>query len=422
MMLSLYRTLATLSTPFLRRLLSDRLAKGKEIASRLNERFGYASAARPVGELIWFHAASVGELQSILPLMNTLLEANPDLHILVTTMTVTSAKRFDELKPDRCIHQFIPLDTPDFVARFMQHWHPHAAFLTESEIWPNLIIEMKKSVPVCGIINGRMSEKSFKKWNFFPGAIASLLNGLKIFAQSEKDAERYKKLGGKNVSFIGNLKFDAPALPFDEVQYQTLKSMIGDRPVWLAASTHPKEESEILEFLQPRLLKQFPQLLSIIVPRHPERGEKLSVLCKNSALRSRQEPITQSTQVYIADTIGELGLFYRLSKIVFMGGSLIPHGGQNMLEPARLSCAVVWGEHVFNFEDAAYMMIENHAGIQAKSEGDDLLNQLTDLLSNPIKTQEMGARAHELMQQQSGIVQKTANAIIKAMQAKSAAL
>jgi 3-deoxy-D-manno-octulosonic-acid transferase len=416
MILTLYRAVAMLSTPFLRRLLSTRVAKGKEIANRIDERFGHASAARPAGKIIWFHAASVGELQSILPLINTLLEANQDLHILVTTMTVTSAKRFDELKPDRCIHQFIPLDTPASVARFMQYWHPDAVFLTESEIWPNLIIEMKRSVSVCGIVNGRMSEKSFKKWNFFPSAIASLLSGLIIFAQSEKDAERYRKLGGTNVSYLGNLKFDAPALPFGAAEYQKLKSMIGDRPFWLAASTHPKEESEILEFLQPRLLKQFPQLLTIIVPRHPERGDMLSALCKNSALRSRQEPITQSTQVYIADTIGELGLFYRLGKIVFMGGSIIPHGGQNMLEPARLGCAVVWGEHVFNFEDAAYMMIKNHAGIQAKSEGDDLLNQLADLLANPTKAEQMGVRARELMESQIGIVRRVGDKIRSSLQ------
>lgn len=421
MMLALYTLFSNLAAPFLPYLLKERLREGKEIESRISERFGHASVARPSGKLIWFHAASVGEFHSIYPLMQELLLRDKGLSILLTTMTVTSARRYESQRLGRVIHQFVPLDVPAYAARFMAHWKPDAAFLVESEIWPNLVKEMKKSVPLCGIINGRMSERSFRKWRFFSAASAALLNGLTVFAQSETDAGRYREIGAKDVHFEGNLKFDAPALPCDERELERLKAMVKGRKVWLAASTHPEEEPEITEYLHPRLKAEFPDILTIIAPRHPERGEPIHAAAKHSALRSAGDTITDGTEIYIADTMGELGLFYRLSNIVFMGGSLFPHGGQNIIEPARIGCTTLWGPHAFNFEDAAKLLALHRAGLQV-NDVEDLLRQLTSLLRIPLYVQEIGENAATCMQAQSGIVVKMADAIMSAMQRKSAAI
>jgi len=248
-----------------------------------------------------------------------------------------------------------------------------------------------------------------------------LLDGLVIYAQSEKDAEKYRKLGTKNVSFLGNLKFDAPALPYDKTELEILKGSIGGRPVWVAASTHPEEETMISGPLHHALRQKFPNVLTIIVPRHPERGAALATTCANNALRSKCEPIKDDTQFYIADTIGELGLFYRLSNIVFMGGSLIVHGGKNMLEPARIGCAAVWGPHVFNFEDAAATLIAGKAGMEIKN-AEELTTELSALLKDPAKASDMGARGKSLMEAQRGITQKIAGSIMNTMQANPAAL
>lgn len=380
---SSYRLLTTLAAPFLPLWLRYRSAKGKEDPKRIGERFGIASQPRPKGTLLWLHAASVGEANSLLLLIHKIRERVPALHLLLTTGTVTSAKLMQSRLPPGAIHQYVPLDTPKAVARFMRHWHPDLAFWVESELWPNMIREADAYECFMGIINARMSERSFTGWQKRPALIKDMLKRFNlIFAQSEADAKRLEALGARDVMCLGNLKYDASLLPCDENELIRMQNIIKGRPVWLAASTHPGEE-EMVATAHGLLAATRPNLLTVIVPRHPERGPAIaSALNKyKTALRSAGEQPDAATQIYIADTLGELGLFYRLCETVFMGGSLVTHGGQNPLEPARLSCAIVTGPHTHNFADMYADMEKQHLMLRAANP-QNLAASIGQLLSN----------------------------------------
>src|SRR3954451_18995097 len=353
MTLRVYRKLSFAMVPFAPALIKRRLKQGKEDPERVGERRGLSPDARPHGPLGWVHGASVGEVLAAAGLIERLRALN--LRILLPSGTVTSAAIVAKRFPADIIHQYVPYDSPRYVARFLDHWQPSLALFIESDLWPNLILSAAARRLPMVLINGRMSHRSFPRWRRVAGTISALLSQFEVcLAQSSIDAERFSALGSRNVVVTGNLKLDVPAPSADPVKLERLMMMTRGRPIIVAASTHPGEENLLLEAHR-TLGGFFPSLLTVIVPRHPKRGEAIARSIPASGLhvtlRSREELPTATTDIYVADTMGELGLFYRLAPIVFMGGSLIEHGGQNPIEAVKLGASVVHGPHVFNFSD-----------------------------------------------------------------------
>ncbi len=357
MFINIYNTLITILYPLvIKRYIKKRLANGKEDASRFNERVGRPSLKRPDGKLVWLHGASVGESISMLPLIQKIVDTYPDAHVMVTTGTVTSADVMNKRLPERAFHQYIPIDNPIFTTRFIKYWHPDVALWFESEFWPSILSCIKrKNIPLI-LINGRISNKSFKRWQQFDFISKELLSCFHLcLGQSEEDAYRLQVLGAPNTMCLGNIKYAGLPLPIDEEKKSVILKQIGNRTFWLASSTHNDEEIRIAK-IHKRLKEKFPDLLTIIAPRHPQRGADIKKESENLglsvSLRSTQEKITPTTDIYIADTIGEMGIWYDISNLVFIGGSLIPHGGQNFIEPSRVRDAVIVGPHMHNFTDA----------------------------------------------------------------------
>ena len=348
----LYNVLTWPLAPMAMVYLAQRRKRGKEHPIRFRERRGIASGLRPEGPLAWIHAASVGEATAILGLIEHLLDTRPDLEILVTTGTVTSARLLETRLPARARHQFVPADLPNWTARFLNHWRPDLALWVESELWPNLVFAAHaRSIPMV-LVNGRLSARSYGRWRHWPGLIGPVLSAFDLcLAQDQHQAERFRSLGARQVAAVGDLKAAAPILPFDRSELLRLRSSIGSRPLWLAASTHAGEE-KIAARVHRDLAAKHPGLLTIIVPRHPSRGDAIDAMLTGQALRiarrTRGEPVTDDTQVYLADTMGELGLFYRLAGIAFVGGSMVAKGGHNPFEAARLDCAVLHGPDMSN--------------------------------------------------------------------------
>lgn len=373
MLHALYAAAITLATPGLRAMLARRAKVGKELVERLDERRGIETAARPPGKLLWMHAASVGETVSVLPVLAAL-----DARVLMTTGTVTSAallaRRLPELGlADRVTHRFAPLDVPTWTARFLDHWRPDAAAFVESEIWPNLLTGCAtRTVPLM-LVNARLSARSFSHWRLVPGLARRLFGAFDVVqAQSAADADRVRALGGPATTLTGNLKFAAPPLPVDGAELERLRRLIAGRPVWLCASTHPGEEP-IVFGVHAVLAARHPGLLTIIAPRHPERGSAIAAQACGipAARRSLGADPPAGTGIWIADTLGEYGLFYRLATIAFVGRSLVERGGQNPLEPARLGCAVAAGPNVHNFADPVAVL--QQAGALARVEDKETL-------------------------------------------------
>ncbi len=370
-MLRAYRVLSAAAAPLANVMLSRRLKQGKEHGARLDERRGETAVPRPGGALVWIHGASVGELLAIVPLTERIRAK--DFNVLVTSGTVTSAKVAEERLPPGVIHQFLPLDVPRFVNRFFGHWRPDLAVMVEADLWPNLIIaSATRGIPLI-MINGRVSERSFKRWRLLPGSIAALLRSFDLcLAQSANDAARYRDLGAPRVVTTGNLKLDVPEPPADPDKLKALKEAIGARTVVAAASTHAGEETLLIDAHR-RLRGTFPGLLTVIAPRHPDRGPGIRDIASAAnltvRLRSRGELPGADTDIYIADTMGELGLLYRLAPIVFVGGSLVGHGGQNPIEPAKLGAAILHGPNVWNFAEIYSALDAVHGAEQVTDVG-----------------------------------------------------
>jgi 3-deoxy-D-manno-octulosonic-acid transferase len=348
-----YRLVTAAAAPLAPLLLSYRLKRGKEDPARLPERRGESQVARPQGPLVWVHGASVGELTAVMPLIAQI--RGRGLEVLVTSGTVTSAELAQQRLPQGAVHQFVPLDAPQFVTRFLDHWQPNLALFVESDLWPNLIVtSAARGIPVV-LVNGRLSARSFKRWGQVPGTIRSLLSHLDLcLARTPADAKHFGELGAPRVVTTGDLKLDVPAPPVDAGEWASIRAIIGDRPVVAAASTHPGEELAVIDAHR-SLRQSFPGLLTIIAPRHPARGPGIAEMAtgagSTAALRSRGEKPNAGTDIYVADTVGELGLIYRLAPIVFIGGSLASHGGQNPIEAAKLGAAILHGPNVWNFTD-----------------------------------------------------------------------
>lgn len=393
-----YRAATHFLRPVANYALQRRLRAGKEDPSRLMERRGVASAPRPDGKLLWLHGASVGESLSILPLVDALAEAHPDLSFLVTTGTVTSADLMARRLPDRAIHQYVPIDQPHFVTSFLNHWKPDAAFFVESELWPVMLGQTaERGVPMA-LINGRMSPKSFESWKGRRKAAAELLSVFDvIIGQNQENAERFENLSGRDVGTLGNLKLAADPLPTPRESLAEVEGWIGERPRWLAASTHEGEETLALSAHR-QMLRDLPDAVMFLAPRHPARGDEIEALCREEgfsvARRSRNQAITDETEVYLADTLGELGVFYSLSDIAFVGGSFPQIGGHNPLEPARLGCAILHGPEVFNFADTYAEMRRNGSAGLVRNER-DLAASLGRLLTDPLTRNAMARQASE---------------------------
>lgn len=410
MLLALYNGLLRIGAPALRRHLDKRLAAGKEDPARFPERLGNASRDRPTGQLVWIHAASVGESVSALTLIDGLLKAAPERSILVTTGTRTSAEIMAARLPERAFHQFVPVDMKDAVERFLDHWRPDLAIWMESEIWPNLISESAaRRIPMM-MANARITEKSYRFWRKSLGFSRQLLGHFSFCsAQSETSAERLRELGANSVECFGNLKFAAEPLPVDADALAVVTQDIATRPLWLAASTHRGEE-EIILAAHRTLCEKRPDLLTVIVPRHPERGDDIATLAIGQGLtvvrRSTGAPLTPETGVYIADTIGELGLFYRLAKIVLIGGSLVPNGGQNPLEAARLDCVLLHGPHMDNFTEIMADFDYLSASLEV-TDADTLAAAVARYLDAPDLCADMAARSAEVVAVGQETLEKT---------------
>jgi 3-deoxy-D-manno-octulosonic-acid transferase len=412
MTLRVYRKLSFAMVPLAPALIKSRLKQGKEDPERVGERRGLSLGTRPHGPLVWIHGASVGEVLAAAALIGRLRALN--LRILLTSGTVTSAAIVAKRFPSDVIHQYVPYDSPRYVARFLDHWRPSLALFIESDLWPNLILQASSRRLPMVLINGRMSPRSFPRWRRARNTISALLGQFEVcLAQSETDAQRFSALGARNVISTGNLKLDVPAPPADPAKLEKLMTMTRGRPVIAAASTHPGEE-EILIDTHRRLASFFPGLLSVIVPRHPDRGTAVAGLVASSGLRfmqrSREELPAANTDIYIADTLGELGLFYRLAPIVFMGGSLIEHGGQNPIEAVKLDAAIVHGPHVFNFSDV-YEALDKAGGARRADSQEMLVKHLGQLLADPAAREKQAANAAHVVGQLGGALDRTLAAL-----------
>ena len=408
MTLRFYQKLSAAAMPLAPALIKRRLKQGKEDPARIGERRGMSRDVRPLGPLVWIHGASVGEVLAAAALIERLRALN--LRILLTSGTVTSADIVAKRFPPDIIHQYVPYDAPRYVARFLDHWSPSLALFIESDLWPNLILSSAARRLPMVLINGRMSHRSFPRWNRMSGTISALLGRFDIcLAQSQVDAERFAALGSRNVITTGNLKLDVPAPPADAAKLERLMAVTRGRPIIVAASTHPGEE-EILIEAHRTLAGFFPSLLTVMVPRHPDRGEAVARTVAaaglHAALRSREELPTAATDVYVADTMGELGLFYRLAPIVFMGGSLVPRGGQNPIEAVKLGASIVHGAHVFNFTDV-YQALDRAGGARRADTTEALVKQLGQLLADPAAREIVINTAASVVEQLGGALDRT---------------
>ncbi len=410
--LSAYRIAAEAGTALAPWLLARRLARGKENPDRIAERHGRPSAQRPGGPLVWLHGASVGEFVAVLPLVERILARR--LTVLMTTGTVTSAELAQRRLPAGALHQFIPLDMPCFVTRFLDYWRPDLALFVESELWPNLILSASaRRIPII-LVNGRMSERSFGRWRYFPKTIGNLLGRFDLcLVRSQGDAKRFGALGAPRISITGNLKFDVPALPVDAGKLAVLADAVKGRTVVAAASTHPGEESVLFD-VHRRLKVACPDLLTVIAPRHPERGPAIAEIAATAgflaALRGRGAFPAGEIDIYIFDTLGELGLIYRLAPIVFMGGSLVRHGGQNPIEAIKLGAAILHGPHVSNFDDI-YEELDRTDAAALVSDAGELTDRIGAWIEDRAGRERVAQRAKLYVEKLGGALDLTLSAL-----------
>jgi 3-deoxy-D-manno-octulosonic-acid transferase len=409
----LYRLATWMLGPVAPLVLARRAARGKEDRARLGERWGRPGLARPTGRLIWLHAASVGESLSLLPIIDRLLIRLPSVEILVTTGTVTSARLLVErLSSSRVRHQFLPLDHPVAVARFLRHWHPDLALWVESEFWPNLLLATRRHGIPMGLLNARISAGSFRGWQRAPGLIKALLGCFDlVLAQDAVQADRLRELGAAAADSVGDLKAAAstPAAPAAELA--RLRALIGNRPVWLAASTHEGEEALVAD-AHGRLAGRFPTLLTLLAPRHPTRAasiaRSMAAAGRRVTCRSADRMPDSRTEIHLIDTLGELGLFYRLAPIVLVAGSLGAPGtigGHNPLEAAQLGCAVIFGPDTSNCATSAAILEQEGAARRLPDAG-ALTGVLGELLDDPAAVAAMGAAGRAVAEGSRAVIDR----------------
>ena len=401
----LYGALTGLAEPLAPGALKARMRRGKEDPARLGERLGHASAPRPAGRLAWLHGASVGESLSLLPLVDAIQDQRPGTHVLVTSGTRTSAALLAKRLPKGVIHQYLPIDAPGSARRFIDHWRPDLGVFVESELWPNLLLAARARSVRLALLSAKLSDSSYRNWRRMPAAARTLLRGFDlILAQDARAANRFESLG-VDVAGAADLKFGAAPLPADAKALAELRKKLGDRPVLLAASTHTGEDQAILRrFASLRTPKDNiakPPLL-VIVPRHPDRGAAIAAAALSqgfvTARQTAGEGLKADTQVYVADVMGEIGLWFRLARLAMMGGSLVQGvGGHNPLEPARLGCPVTSGPYVDNWA-SAYRALELANGVARVSESEGLDPLLRRAMTGDPTLVHMAERARALVE------------------------
>ena len=345
-----------------------RLWSGKEDKDRFKEKLGEYERARPNSKLIWFHGASVGETLSIIGLIKEITKINDKLEFLITSGTKTSSQVLSMRMPKNAVHQFVPIDTPGAVKLFLKHWRPDFAIWIESEVWPRLLIETSKTKIPMWLVNGSMSLRSYKKWRYVPLSMQYLYNKFeKIYLRDERSAGFLNQLGlsSENFTVYGSLKADQEKLEFRKSDLKEVKKSLKDKRVWLAASTHAGEEETVLK-AHKHLLEVDKDIFLVLVPRHPERGKELMKLARslnlNSSLRSKSRKINSTDQVHIGDTLGELGLWYELTRVSFIGGSITRNGGHNPYEAILADTFIIHGPETFNFDEIYQKLDERNLG------------------------------------------------------------
>jgi 3-deoxy-D-manno-octulosonic-acid transferase len=409
------------AAPIAPAVLAWRSRHGKEDKGRQPERFGIASQPRPVGTVLWFHAASVGETIAVLPLIDAMKAKRPLDTMLLTTGTVTSAQLAGARIGGRTIHQYVPLDIPAYVAQFLEHWQPSLGVFVESEIWPNLILEAaKRDVPMA-LVNARMSKTSFRRWRAHSTVSRPLFSRFSaVLAQSREFADRFTALGAPGVRDVGNLKFDAPPPPVDATRVAAARAELAGRPLWLAASTHADEELLVAD-AHSRLRSTHPELVTAIVPRHPERGPAISASLAAQGfgvtLRSRETTMPAAgggitTGILVADTLGELGSWFALAPVVFMGKSLSRDGGgHNPIEPVRLGACVLTGPSVYNF-DIVFRELLKAGGAREVRDAASLADEVGRLLDDAEAREKMRLAATAVVDKLTGALARTVDVLM----------
>ncbi|MBA8667176.1 3-deoxy-D-manno-octulosonic acid transferase [Holosporaceae bacterium 'Namur'] len=408
MLLYIYKALSVILAPLLWCIIQYRIFKKKEDPKRYKEKFGKASLKKD-NKVIWFHAASVGEMKALTPILEKFSEL--DYQLLITSGTLTSAKIFETIKIKNIIHQFAPLDSPLFIKRFLNYWQPQLGIFVESEIWPNLIIESSKRFKLA-LINANMSDKSFQIWSKIPNTSKLIFSKFSYIAACSLSSHNKLKLFSNNVaSEITNLKYYASPLAYDEALLKHLQNIYFAKKILLCTSTHENEEELILNVYD-KIKKEIPDICLIIIPRHPNRGEEVYKLaCKISkdvTLKTLKPNITQSPDIYIIDTLGELGVFYRLAKLVFVGASLVKLGGHNIIEPAHLNCCILTGNHYPNFSDVMQEFKNAKAVIEVQ-DNQELALRIISLFKNESEIERYADNAYKLVNKERGLIDRIYN-------------
>ncbi|MGB6977455.1 MAG: lipid IV(A) 3-deoxy-D-manno-octulosonic acid transferase [Gammaproteobacteria bacterium] len=407
----LYQIVLYLAAPFIVFRLWYRARQSPGYGHRWWQRFGFAPLLTHPA-VIWIHAASVGEVAAATPLVQALKQHYPDHQLLFTTTTATGAQRLKQLLADQVQHCYVPYDFPDAIKRFLQQVHPQMLIIMETELWPNLLhYAHRQHIPIL-LANARLSERSASGYRWFASLMRQMLQNITLIAaQTGADAARFLKLGANpaHIAVWGNLKFET-RLPYDLMQRSlTLRKSFGaERPIWIAASTHPGEDELVLQ-AHKQIQQVLPNCLLILVPRHPERFDEVAQLCQQQGFRLARRSIANadaaSSDVFLGDTLGELLLFYAASDVAFVAGSLIPQGGHNLLEPAAVGIPIVTGPHVFNFAAIAQLLFENNAAIQI-NDPTQLTQIVLQLLNNKTQREQLIQHAQQIIQQNQGVLQR----------------
>ena len=414
---SLYCGVSALIAPFAWRKVAGKLRDYGVPEDRVRERLGHASLPRPAGQLIWFHAASVGESLSVLTLIKRMGEQAPDAEFLITSGTPTSAELIAKRIPPRCRHQFPPLDTAAAVDRFLAHWRPDLGVFVESELWPQMLVRARKMGCPLVLLNARLSDRSVEGWQKRPDTARFILDQFDLLVtQNAKTASNLQAMGAKpeRVRPGSNLKAVSAPLPVDQGSLEKLRGNIGERPVWIASSTHEGEEETVLE-AHKALLRQHPDLCLLLAPRHPERGDAVEALVIGADLscarRSKGVMPGTATQVYLADTLGEVGTWYALSPLVFLGGSLREIGGHNPFEPMQAGAAVISGAGHYNFAETYSELTSLGAAAEVRSAA-ELTDQVANWLKQPKVFQAACEAARQFISRQSDQLDETVDALL----------